>query len=528
MLNRPLNSVMARLAIVAAALALLMLVAPAVFAATSVDYAEDRRDAVASFSATDQDGDPIEWSLGGPDKGDFTIEGGVLAFKSQPDYESPVSASVGTLADRNVYNVTVQATGGSEEVVVTVTNVDEDGSVGFKGLGRYQPQVGRGLEATLSDQDGGVTDEAWQWARSMDMGTWTDIDGATAQKRTPVAADEGYYLRASVTYTDMFGSGKMVSAVTGNAVEGRTLSNALPLFNDQDDDDATEGIQVGRSVDENTAVGVNIGSSVSASDADNDVLVYELVDTPDLKTDDNKARFTITRSSGQIKVGKKLGADGDQPEDEDSATEFPANDYPWLNDTTDGATAYTAATTNVYILMVKATDPSGASMTQAVAVTVNDINEPPAFEAGADVPTVLNVTENLTALRVGATGGDPLSPTAYDADDQDADTNEAEGEATLTRSGADAKYFTITNEGQLAFVVDDQDTTEDESHTPNFEKKSSYAITIVATSGEDDRLRRTKLDVTVHVIDAEDVGTVSLTAREPQVGRTVGRDGQRS
>ena len=64
-----------------------------------------------------------------------------------------------------------------------------------------------------------MTDEVWQWARSMDMQTWTDIDGSTSQKRTPVAADDGHYLRASVTYTDMFGSGKMVSAVTPNAVE---------------------------------------------------------------------------------------------------------------------------------------------------------------------------------------------------------------------------------------------------------------------------------------------------------------------
>ena len=73
-----------------------------------------------------------------------------------------------------------------------------------------------------------MTDEVWQWARSMDMQTWTDIEGATSQKRTPVAADDGYYLRASVTYTDMFGSGKMVSAVTANAVEPRTVSNASP------------------------------------------------------------------------------------------------------------------------------------------------------------------------------------------------------------------------------------------------------------------------------------------------------------
>ena len=163
-----------------------------------------------------------------------------------------------------------------------------------------------------------------------------------------MAADDGYYLRASVTYTDMFGSGKMVSAVTANAVEERTVANAAPSFADQDDvddvtgNDATQGIQVNRDVDENTAVGVNIGSPVSASDADNDVLIYELVDTPDLEDTANKARFTIDRSSGQIKVGKKLGADAGQPEDEDSLDERSrVADYAWLND----AAAHTAETT---------------------------------------------------------------------------------------------------------------------------------------------------------------------------------------
>ena len=126
----------------------------------------------------------------------------MLAFKSAPNYEDPKSASIGTRADKNVYNVTVEATGGTHAVVVTVVNLDEDGSVSFTELGQVQPQVGRSLEATLGDPDMGETDEVWQWARSMDMQTWTDIDGATAQKRSPVAADEGYYLRASVTYTD--------------------------------------------------------------------------------------------------------------------------------------------------------------------------------------------------------------------------------------------------------------------------------------------------------------------------------------
>ena len=217
---------------------------------SGIDYAENGTGPVATFAANDQDGDAIVWSLGGVDMDDFTIEGGVLAFKDSPNYESPTSESVGTPAGQNVYNVTVKATGGELKVVVTVTNVDEDGTVGFIGEGRFQPQAGRGLEANLDDPDGGETDELWQWARSEDGESWTDIEGGTSAKRTPAAADVGSYLRATVTYTDIFDSGKVVSSVTANKVESRTVSNALPSFADQDDVDdvvgetATEGIQV--------------------------------------------------------------------------------------------------------------------------------------------------------------------------------------------------------------------------------------------------------------------------------------------
>ena len=135
-------------------------------------------------------------------------------------------------------------------------------------------------------------------------------------------------------------------------------------------------------------------------------------------------------------------------------------------------------------------------------------------------------------LRTGADGTTALSTITdgYDADDEDATqtltgsptTADTEADASLDVSGDDAKYFDITNEGVLSIDEDQVETDEDDTDfLPNFEDKSSYSITIVATSGVDTRLRRTSLDVTVHVIDAEDVGTVSLTAREPQVGRTV-------
>ena len=111
---------------------------------SAADYAENGTDAVATYTADDQDGDAIVWSLGGNDAGKFSIDGGVLAFKDSPDYEDPDSESTGTRADENVYNVTVQATGGMKKVVVTVTNVDEDGSVSFTGDGRFQPQGHQG------------------------------------------------------------------------------------------------------------------------------------------------------------------------------------------------------------------------------------------------------------------------------------------------------------------------------------------------------------------------------------------------
>ena len=160
-------------------------------AESSIDYAENGDEAVASFTADDQDGDPIEWSLNGPDKDLFDLSAdGVLTFKSSPDFEDKQD-----VGKDNVYNVTLHATGGSHDVVVTVTNVDEPGSVS---LSNPQPQVGRQLKADLTEDDGGVSGQEWQWARSEDGTEWTDISGATTDSRTPTADDLGMYLRATV------------------------------------------------------------------------------------------------------------------------------------------------------------------------------------------------------------------------------------------------------------------------------------------------------------------------------------------
>ena len=55
------------------------------------------------------------------------------------------------------------------------------------------------------------------------------------------------YLRATVTYSDAHGD-QEVSGVTDRPVEDRTLSNAAPSFDDLDEKDDEDGIQVTRKI----------------------------------------------------------------------------------------------------------------------------------------------------------------------------------------------------------------------------------------------------------------------------------------
>ena len=103
--------------------------------------------------------------MSGPDAKRFEISSdGALSFKKSPNYESPTD-----VGGDNVYNVTVNRSGGSLDVAITVTNVDEAGSVSLDDL---QPQSGASVSATLKDPDGDPSETAWQWSKSMDEAAW--------------------------------------------------------------------------------------------------------------------------------------------------------------------------------------------------------------------------------------------------------------------------------------------------------------------------------------------------------------------
>ena len=235
---------------------------------------------MATFTATDADGDAIVWSLSGADAEDFTIVGGALAFKKSPNYESP-----GDEGADNIYNVTVNASGGSTDVSVTVTNVDEMGSVDIDDL---QPQAGESMTADVSDPDSESLEQTrWQWSKSMDEAAWEDISGATSAGYTPATGDIGYYLQATATYSDSLGTGRdSASAATAFAVEERPVSNARPAF--ADTDATMDGAQQTRTVRETAKVGSSVGNAVTASDADNDPLLYGLLDGADEDSSDQE------------------------------------------------------------------------------------------------------------------------------------------------------------------------------------------------------------------------------------------------
>ncbi len=461
---------------------------------SSIEYRENGTRPVGVFYAYDQDGDVIEWSLSGPDADLFSIDDGVLSFREPPDYEDPQSAG-----GSRTYRVTVEAAGGTHDVAVTVTDVDEAGVVT---IDRPQPQVDRPLEARLSDDDEGAAVQGWQWARSGDGTTWTDIEGATLPRRSPEPDDLDMYLRATAAYSDKFGANKTASAVSAYRVEARTLSNAAPAFVDRSGDEVTT---VSRSVAENAASNTPVGQPVSATDPDQDILFYELLDTPDLGDEDG-ARFTIDRGTGQVRVARVLGADGDEQEDEDSTNLGGSPALPAGDAGTPGNSRY--------ILRVRVSDPSTASDTVNVFVTVTNVNEPPRFDE--DVPTRLRVRENqkdsndqpvrpVITLEDGVT---PIDATTFTVTDQDA------GDTTFPYSvtGDDREVLAFDSGGVLGFGAD---------HEPDYEKQSSYSITIMASTGGGARRLSAALDVTIEVVDAEDVGDVSLSQRQPQVDREV-------
>ena len=142
----------------------------------AITHAENDTGTVATYTTSGPA--TATWTLDGADRGDFTITGGMLKFRSTPDFENPADAGTD-----NTYMVTVKAAAGGEEdsidVTITVTDMDEAGTVTLS----QQRKVGTAINATLSDGDGNTSGTTWQWAKSS-----TAADPSTTSAGPPTRA----------------------------------------------------------------------------------------------------------------------------------------------------------------------------------------------------------------------------------------------------------------------------------------------------------------------------------------------------
>ncbi len=318
----------------------------------------------AAVAATDPESDTLVYGLTGTDASSFTIDttSGQLKTSASLDFETDSSYSVNvTVHDGKsaigVADTTVDAT---IAVTISVNNKDEAGTVTLPATFTG----GTAATASVTDPDGTVSSPSWRWARgNTATGSFSNISGATSASYTPVAADVGKYLRATVIYKDpQSATNKTASAVSSSAVGA---SNAEPSFS------ATTAT---RTLPENSGAGVDVvGGVVTATDGDSDTLTYSLSGT-------DAARFEID-SSGQIKV--KTG----------STHTF---DF--------------EATKNSYSVTVNVRDSKDAvgnadtanDDTIAVTIDLTNVNEAPEI---TNTETTVNKQENET-LVIGATASD--------------------------------------------------------------------------------------------------------------------------
>ena len=443
--------------------------APVVTGDTAPSVKENASSMVASYTATDPERDKVTWSV---DNSAIVwiSQRGQLYFRTPPSFEGQTS-----------YQVTVTATdddettslSGSLVVTITVENVEEPGVVT---IDLPRGWDGTAFRAELTDDDGGITNEVWQWERFPNgRSGWTAISGAISYTYSATTNDVGQYLRATVSYEDARGSNKEASAaVTGRieAAADRPSTNTAPAFSEAT---TTRSVSAGATRATAAPPGRNVGARVTATDEDaGDVLTYSLGGA-------DAATFDIDPATGQIRTRAVLVHDPDP--DGDNTYEVTVS----VHDGFDGA----------YI----PSDASDATIEVTITVTAVPVarpprppsNQPPVF---ADGPrTDREVAENTAA---GENVGPPV--TATDS-----------GILTFTLGGADAGYFAIVAAtGQIQ--VGDGTILDHEA------EKNTYGVEVAATDSSGATARIT---VTVIVTNVDEAGTVTLSPEEPVVDTTL-------
>ncbi|MGH3064810.1 MAG: cadherin domain-containing protein [Gaiellaceae bacterium] len=403
--------------------------------ATATPSPAENQTGVTDVDATDPDaGQTLTYSIsGGVDSGDFAIDAGtgVLTFVTPPDFEAPSDAG-----SNNVYDVVVAVSDGSggsdsQSLAVGVQNSNEftpvitsDGGGASAPLSRAENQTAV-TDVDATDGDGttptysipGGSDGA-RFAIVPSTGVLTFV--VPPDFEAPADADADNVYEVVVEATD--GSLSDTQAISVTVTDVPEGGNTPPAITSDGG-----GATASKSVPENQAA----VTDVDATDPDvGDTLTYSISGGADA------ASFAIVPATGVLTFVT--------PPNFEAPTDVGAN--------------------NVYDVTVLVSDGNGGSDTQAIAVTVTNVNEftPVITSNGGGASAAVSVPENQTAV------------TDVDATDGDGDV--------LTYSiagGPDAARFAIVPAtGALTFVI-----------PPNFEAPTDvgannvYDVVVQASDG---------------------------------------------
>ncbi len=492
-------------------------------------------------SATDVNNDTLIYSLSSTDASLFDIDrtSGQLRTRATLNYE-----------DRNTYNVIVSVSDNklTATINVTIYVTDENDAPEFSEGGSIRIEVTDNVISANVDIGSAVSandedNDSLTYSLGGDDASYFDIDESTGQISTNESVD--FTSKTTYTFTVIVTDSSGSSTSTTVVITLRYTNNA-PVF--------TEGSSTTRSIPENTLAGVAIGSPVSATDLDNDTLIYSLSGT-------DGSAFRIDSDTGQLRTFSALDFEtkprysvtitvDDSKQGTDTTTvtisvinvnETPSNNAPEFTEGTSTIRTIaenSAPNTNIGNPIYATDDDSDQlryvlSGTDAASFSI-DANSgqlktlaPLDFEDDSQYVVIVTVSDNNQSDRITVTinvTNDNDSPAFADGTDTTrtirehagpginigepvAATDDDDSSLTYLLGGTDQTHFNIdSTSGQLR--------TKD---ALNFETKPLYAVIITAT---DNRGGTTSIDVEIRITNENDVpvfsesGSVSRTIAE--------------
>jgi Ca2+-binding RTX toxin-like protein len=388
--------------------------------------------AVSPTTATDPDaGTTLAYSIvGGADQALFTINAvtGALAFASTRNFEAPTDSN-----GDNIYNVVIQVSDGvnvdTQAFNVTVTNRNEAPVITSNGGGVVanisRPENGTPFVTTVTATDpDAATTFTYSISGGADAGLFT-IDATTGELSFVTAPDfeapadangDNRYIVTVRTFDGALADTQTLNIFITNLAEG----GAPPVITSNGG---------GPSAAINVAENTSAVTTVTATDADGPSTVYSIVGGAD------QGLFTINAATGVLNF-------------------VSARDFETPTD---------SGSNNVYDVIVQASD-GGKVDTQAVAVTITNVNEPPVITSSGGGPSVT----------IGITEGQ--------IDIADVDATDPDAGASVTYSlvgGADQGLFVIDpTTGLLQFA-----SAQDFENPQDSDLDGRYNVVVQASDG---------------------------------------------